>query len=260
MAGEHRAGADHGQAEQGHRARSGAVVPPAHDDAADPGPGEEERVGEGRHGARPVEIARHLLEAHHQQEHSAVGSHYQVRGDDEHYDAGGSPFCSRVGCARASHLGTRVSGPPCYQGAGIGHRHRLCYLGAGEPGWVRAARREGIPMASNGIPQIDIAPVLAGDPVGKRRIAERVRDALETIGFSWSWSHERRGIGRNGVGGQQVALSARNIWPKLSPPAAMYACSSVVVSRPSKAFRCGNRPNRATMSRWRVQPLMLLST
>ena len=38
-------------------------------------------------------------------------------------------------------------------------------------------------MASNGIPRIDIAPMLAGDPVGKRRIAEQVRDALETIGF-----------------------------------------------------------------------------
>ena len=38
-------------------------------------------------------------------------------------------------------------------------------------------------MASNCIPQIDIAPMLAGDPVGKRRIAEQVRDALETIGF-----------------------------------------------------------------------------
>ena len=38
-------------------------------------------------------------------------------------------------------------------------------------------------MASNRIPRIDIAPMLAGDPVGKRRIAERVRDALETIGF-----------------------------------------------------------------------------
>lgn len=38
-------------------------------------------------------------------------------------------------------------------------------------------------MASNGIPQIDIAPMLAGDPAGKRRIAEQVGDALETIGF-----------------------------------------------------------------------------
>ena len=38
-------------------------------------------------------------------------------------------------------------------------------------------------MASNGIPEIDIAPMLAGDPVGKRRIAEQVGDALETIGF-----------------------------------------------------------------------------
>ena len=38
-------------------------------------------------------------------------------------------------------------------------------------------------MASSCIPRIDIAPMLAGDPVGKRRIAEQVRDALETIGF-----------------------------------------------------------------------------
>ena len=38
-------------------------------------------------------------------------------------------------------------------------------------------------MASNGIPQIDVAPMLAGDPAGKRRIAEQVGDALETIGF-----------------------------------------------------------------------------
>ena len=38
-------------------------------------------------------------------------------------------------------------------------------------------------MASNGIPQIDIAPMLAGDRAGKRRIAEQVGDALETIGF-----------------------------------------------------------------------------
>ena len=186
-------------------------------------------------------------------------------------------------------------------------------------------------MASNGIPQIDIAPMLAGDPVGKRRIAEQVREALETIGFFTIVGHgvpevvvhdardvayeffalplaekmriprpskvstrgydppanQRlaathgndtppdlqeifgiRGVGttngsvstRNGDGGQQVALSARNLWPKLSPPAAMYARSSIVLSRPSTAFRCGNRPKRATMLRWRVQPLMLLST
>ena len=38
-------------------------------------------------------------------------------------------------------------------------------------------------VGTRGIPQIDIAPMLAGDPVGKRRIAEQVRDALETIGF-----------------------------------------------------------------------------
>ena len=38
-------------------------------------------------------------------------------------------------------------------------------------------------MASNGIPQIDIGPMLAGDPAGKRRIAGQVGDALETIGF-----------------------------------------------------------------------------
>ena len=65
----------------------------------EPGAGEEERVGEGRHGARPAEIARHLLEAHHQQEHSAVGGHHQVGGDDEHRDGEGSPPRSRVGCA-----------------------------------------------------------------------------------------------------------------------------------------------------------------
>ena len=38
-------------------------------------------------------------------------------------------------------------------------------------------------VGTRGIPQIDIAPMLAGDPVGKRRIAEQVRAALETIGF-----------------------------------------------------------------------------
>ena len=38
-------------------------------------------------------------------------------------------------------------------------------------------------VGTRGIPQIDIAPMLAGDPVGKRRIAEQARDALETIGF-----------------------------------------------------------------------------
>ena len=110
---EHRAGADHGQAEQGHRSRSGAVEPVTHGDAADSGAGEEQRVGEGRHGARPVEIARHLLEAHHQQEHSTVGGHHQVSGDNEHCDAEGSPLRSSVGCARASHFGTRLSGSPC---------------------------------------------------------------------------------------------------------------------------------------------------
>ena len=110
---EHRAGADHGQAEQGHRSRSGAVEPVAHGDAADSGAGEEQRVGEGRHGARPVEIARHLLEVHHQQEHSAVGGHHQVGGDNEHCDADGTPLRSRVGFARASHLGTQLSGSLC---------------------------------------------------------------------------------------------------------------------------------------------------
>ena len=114
---EHCAGTDHREAEQGHRPRSGAVVPPAHDDAADPGPGEEERVGEGRHGARPAEIARHLLETHHQQEHPAVGGHHQPGGDDEHNDGEGSPFRSGIGCARAGHLGTRESGTPCYRSA-----------------------------------------------------------------------------------------------------------------------------------------------
>ena len=34
---------------------------------------------------------------------------------------------------------------------------------AAKHGLVCAVRREGIPMASNGIPQIDIAPMLAGD-------------------------------------------------------------------------------------------------
>ena len=38
-------------------------------------------------------------------------------------------------------------------------------------------------MTSDHIPRIDIAPMLVGDPEGKRRIAEQVRDALETIGF-----------------------------------------------------------------------------
>ena len=38
-------------------------------------------------------------------------------------------------------------------------------------------------MTSNRIPRIDIAPMLAGDREGKRRIAEQVRNALETIGF-----------------------------------------------------------------------------
>ena len=68
-------------------------------------------------------------------------------------------------------------------GLRLGCRPHLCYLGAGENHSIRAVTREGIPMASNGIPRIDIAPMLAGDPVGERRIAEPVRDALETIGF-----------------------------------------------------------------------------
>ena len=38
-------------------------------------------------------------------------------------------------------------------------------------------------MASVRIPEIDIAPALAGDPAGKRRVAGRVGEALETIGF-----------------------------------------------------------------------------
>ena len=38
-------------------------------------------------------------------------------------------------------------------------------------------------MASSGIPLIDIAPMLNGDPIGKRRIAAEVGEALETIGF-----------------------------------------------------------------------------
>ena len=38
-------------------------------------------------------------------------------------------------------------------------------------------------MTSNPIPLIDIAPMLAGDPIGKRRIAAEVGEALETIGF-----------------------------------------------------------------------------
>ena len=123
---EHCAGTDHGQAEQGHRSRSGAVVPPAHDDAADPGTGEEQRVGEGGHGARPAEIARHLLQAHHQQEHRAVGGHRQVGGDDEHRDGEGSPLRSGVGCARASHLGPRLPGPPCYQLVRADRRSDAC--------------------------------------------------------------------------------------------------------------------------------------
>ena len=112
-AGKHRAGAHHGHAEQGHRARSGTVEPVAHSDAADPGADEEERVGEGRHGARPVEIARDLLQAHHQQEHAAAGDHYQVSGDNEHCDAEDSPLRPRVGCERASHFGTQLSRLPC---------------------------------------------------------------------------------------------------------------------------------------------------
>ena len=98
------AGADHGQAEQGHRSRSGAVEPVAHRDAADAGPGKEERVGEGWHAARPPEISRHLLETHHQQEHATVGGHHQVRGDDEHGNAVGSSLRFRAGGARANHL------------------------------------------------------------------------------------------------------------------------------------------------------------
>ena len=44
-------------------------------------------------------------------------------------------------------------------------------------------------MAANGIPLIDVAPMLAGDPAGKRRIALQVGDALETIGFFFIVGH-----------------------------------------------------------------------
>jgi len=44
-------------------------------------------------------------------------------------------------------------------------------------------------MATPGIPQIDIAPFLAGDPAGRRRVARRWAEAFETVGFATITGH-----------------------------------------------------------------------